>query len=382
MIDIGKRLKRARESLGMTLEDVEARTRIQKKYLQAIENGQFELLPSPIYVRSYIRSYAGVVGENPQMLLKFYQPAQRPRTEPVGHPGHHALPSAGEPEESMGGYASGDFRSAGANPSVYGRESQTFSRPYPQDTDPERQRHVRTSSSLSHPVHSGHSSPARSIPSRSSGARRPVMPPDVPDPEELGITREKTTAASTGGRTYGQELGRSARHAGKEKGSSLGKWYGRFLIFGAILLVLAAAWFMYYRMENASSNTGNTEMTQDSGETDTPPQNEGPKTPRLSVLYTSPEFPDRYELVNSDTMKVEIKSVGGGKSDFEIRHEEVGDVVAQGSVGPGKTFTANYNKEIWLKLSKPAKVQVLINGFQVDTKNYENEKVIRVSLIP
>jgi hypothetical protein len=208
------------------------------------------------------------------------------------------------------------------------------------------------------------------------------MPPDVPDPKELGITRDETAATSVSGRSYGQELGRSARHAGKEKGSSLGKWYGRFLIFVAILLVLAAAWFMYYRMENASKKTDNTEVTQESGETDTPPQNEGPKTPRLSVLYTSPEFPDRYELVNSDTMKVDIKSVAGGRSDFEIRHEEVGDVVAHGSVGPGKSFTANYNKEIWLKLTKPSKVQVLINGFQVDTKNYSNEKVVRVSLIP
>jgi hypothetical protein len=56
--------------MGLSLEDIEARTGIQKKYLLAIENGQFDLLPNPIYLRSYVRSYANTVGENPQFLLQ------------------------------------------------------------------------------------------------------------------------------------------------------------------------------------------------------------------------------------------------------------------------------------------------------------------------
>ncbi|MDQ0416917.1 cytoskeletal protein RodZ [Croceifilum oryzae] len=66
---VGQQLRSTRESLGISLEELEAHTKIQKQYLSAIENGQFNLLPGSIYVRSYIRTYALSVGLDPHQLL-------------------------------------------------------------------------------------------------------------------------------------------------------------------------------------------------------------------------------------------------------------------------------------------------------------------------
>ncbi|TCP70065.1 helix-turn-helix domain-containing protein [Baia soyae] len=66
---VGQQLRSTRESLGISLEELEAHTKIQKQYLSAIENGQFHLLPGSIYVRSYIRTYALSLGLDPHKIL-------------------------------------------------------------------------------------------------------------------------------------------------------------------------------------------------------------------------------------------------------------------------------------------------------------------------
>lgn len=71
--DIGRQLKETRESLGLTLDDIQAKTRILKGYLIAIENGQFDKLPSPYYARKYLRQYAEAVGLEPQHILRKFR---------------------------------------------------------------------------------------------------------------------------------------------------------------------------------------------------------------------------------------------------------------------------------------------------------------------
>lgn len=73
-LEIGLRLKEARESLGLTIQDIRDRTRIESGYLIALENGEFDKLPSPYFVRTCIRAYAKCVGIEPHHLLKKYHP--------------------------------------------------------------------------------------------------------------------------------------------------------------------------------------------------------------------------------------------------------------------------------------------------------------------
>lgn len=67
--EIGKILQDAREKLGLTLEDISSATKIQVRYLQAIENGQVDRLPGPFYVKAFIRQYANTVNLDPNTIL-------------------------------------------------------------------------------------------------------------------------------------------------------------------------------------------------------------------------------------------------------------------------------------------------------------------------
>src|SRR6266404_4856238 len=61
MSSLGDTLRRAREAQGLTLDEVAALTRINPKYLEAIEADRRELLPGSFFYRSFIHQYAGVL---------------------------------------------------------------------------------------------------------------------------------------------------------------------------------------------------------------------------------------------------------------------------------------------------------------------------------
>jgi len=66
-------LKIKREALGLTLRDVFKLTRITVSNLEAIENGDLHLLPSPIYTRNFIKTYARAVGIESANILESYE---------------------------------------------------------------------------------------------------------------------------------------------------------------------------------------------------------------------------------------------------------------------------------------------------------------------
>jgi transcriptional regulator with XRE-family HTH domain len=66
---IGSTLKERREQLGIHLEDIENSTKISKRYLRAIESGNWDKLPDMVYTRGFIRSYARELHINVDSLL-------------------------------------------------------------------------------------------------------------------------------------------------------------------------------------------------------------------------------------------------------------------------------------------------------------------------
>lgn len=74
---IGLHLKSHRETKKITLDEVSQKTRISKKYLEAIESDDFDEIPAEIYRKGFIRNYAKFLGLNPDELLKKYDETQK-----------------------------------------------------------------------------------------------------------------------------------------------------------------------------------------------------------------------------------------------------------------------------------------------------------------
>jgi transcriptional regulator with XRE-family HTH domain len=62
LAELGAYLRQFRYEQSMTLEEVAAKTKIQTRLLNAIEEGRFEQLPEPVYVQGFIRLYADALG--------------------------------------------------------------------------------------------------------------------------------------------------------------------------------------------------------------------------------------------------------------------------------------------------------------------------------
>lgn len=71
-VEIGRKLQKARQDKGYTLDDLQQITKIQKRYLIAIEDEKFDELPGDFYVRAFVKQYANTVGLNGEELLKDY----------------------------------------------------------------------------------------------------------------------------------------------------------------------------------------------------------------------------------------------------------------------------------------------------------------------
>jgi hypothetical protein len=72
MFDIGSSLREARLRQNLDFPELEERTKIRPKYLRALEDEQFDILPAPTYVRGFLRSYAEALGLDGQPFVDEY----------------------------------------------------------------------------------------------------------------------------------------------------------------------------------------------------------------------------------------------------------------------------------------------------------------------
>lgn len=69
---IGDKLRQARLNKNISIDELQQKTKIQKRYLEAIEQGKFDLLPGEYYIRTFLRQYAAAVGENGDFLVAVF----------------------------------------------------------------------------------------------------------------------------------------------------------------------------------------------------------------------------------------------------------------------------------------------------------------------
>ncbi|HFU7053842.1 TPA: helix-turn-helix domain-containing protein [Bacillus cereus] len=73
MTELGQKLKEARGTKGLSIDQLHESTKIQKRHLVAIEEGNYDVLPGAFYARAFIKQYAEAVGLNGEELLVEYQ---------------------------------------------------------------------------------------------------------------------------------------------------------------------------------------------------------------------------------------------------------------------------------------------------------------------
>jgi len=72
MKSLGEQLKLARKSKSKSLEDISRDTNINKQYLEALEEDNYDVLPGSVYVRGFLSNYARCVGLDPKAVVKQY----------------------------------------------------------------------------------------------------------------------------------------------------------------------------------------------------------------------------------------------------------------------------------------------------------------------
>src|SRR5687767_4220207 len=72
MADIGSLLRETRIRAKIDITTVEQATKIRAKYLRALENEEWVVLPGPTYVKTFLRTYAQFLGLDPHLLVEEY----------------------------------------------------------------------------------------------------------------------------------------------------------------------------------------------------------------------------------------------------------------------------------------------------------------------
>lgn len=72
-LTLGEKLKKLRSDARLSLTEISKATRIQVKYLEYLENGEYKKLPADVYVRGFLRSYARYLNIDEQAFVKLYE---------------------------------------------------------------------------------------------------------------------------------------------------------------------------------------------------------------------------------------------------------------------------------------------------------------------
>jgi len=101
MPEIGAALREARMRQRIDISEIEAQTKIRAKYLRALENEEWDLLPGPTFVKSFLRTYAEALGLDARLLLEEYKLRHERLSEadlmPIAPPGSRDRRRRGPP---------------------------------------------------------------------------------------------------------------------------------------------------------------------------------------------------------------------------------------------------------------------------------------------
>lgn len=81
-LSLGARLRSARKARALTIEQVSQQLHLEASMLRAIEDDRYEALGAPVFVRGYLKAYAGLLGLSEQSVLDAYRQADPASSQP------------------------------------------------------------------------------------------------------------------------------------------------------------------------------------------------------------------------------------------------------------------------------------------------------------
>ena len=103
MPEIGETLRDARMRARIDVSEIEAKTKIRAKYLRALENEEWGLLPGPTFVKSFLRTYAQALGLDGKALVEEYRLSEENPSDALLEPIVSSPQRSGRSRSSGGG---------------------------------------------------------------------------------------------------------------------------------------------------------------------------------------------------------------------------------------------------------------------------------------
>ncbi|MDR6224248.1 helix-turn-helix domain-containing protein [Desmospora profundinema] len=397
MSGIGSYLRQTRESMGYSLDQVQQNTKIHIEYLRALENDQFESLPSPFYVRAFLRTYAHSLGLDAQPLLDRYErfavagrPSGRRSTQP---------PRQGTGRQPV--QPPSRNRMSGGHPRIgrtYSPQSQRMAPPSRPPQQPVDDPHSETQ-----PFFEGQTQPFQQgkSPMQGTGPNRVAHDPGSAPPP--GQTTQRFQVPPVGQQTGGRQIPPQGEQSvsqntftprrvsqevskGIEQGDGKPKkkkanWLVRVAAVGALILIPVGVYAAgLWPGQDTAADTEQQDDADTAGSSTPKVDAQTPEQVKLQVTEAGSDVEgDLYTLSGAEQIEIEIKA---NKGESQLRFgSKVNDPKGETfelKVGDQRKIT---DKEVvWFRLGKPSNTEIKVNGQEIDTTAQDVPKSYRIQL--
>ncbi|MDN4594418.1 helix-turn-helix domain-containing protein [Polycladomyces subterraneus] len=337
--EIGRQLKETRESLGLTMEDIQEKTRILKGHLIAIENGQFDKLPSPYYARKYLRQYAEAIGLEPQHILRKFRTDEMTQEKLLEWT--QSMPAV-NPEEHGPSQTTGRFATDRMEQTSIHRPSTTAGQLYRND---------------SQSVHSTQRFPALLSDPQ---ATEPATPMGESPSESLSLSRTNPPVSARG-RGRRRKVTRTRKKNGLLSKQRIWLW-----ALSGVLLVSVTAGGVYSFLNKEDGGDGQAAA----GKNQVTLSNAGDLDPSAQLtLVDKNEDTNKYELRSQKQIQLLIQDIDVCR--VVISEQKNGAPIKDVTLHPGEKFEyEGAHAELWVQFQFPQNIRMLVNGKPVDPSFY------------
>lgn len=407
MAGIGLYLRQVREQQGYTLEDMNRITNIHIHYLQALEQDRYDLLPSPLYAKAFLRTYARSLGIDPKPIID--------RFEQIVLQSQSLAPSS--PRNTQRPNTLGKDQAISQPPYMNQTTSQNLHYPshltqqkhihQQQQTYPSQySQHVQSNSLLNQKSYTNPSTPRinhQESPYQTTSQSLPGLPPPETDTVKQEMqshnmtmgTQSSTSAPTTlssspqfhpslqqplAPRRVVLEKKRSEERAAVEKQRSKNK--KKVIMIGiavsALLLIGTGAYF-YFSEDAPQAARGDLPVS--------PSVNTGVNANEMNMpileqgdISENPYEGQLYLIENVDKLEVVLKAKDGESTVLYAPTANDQPKEFTLKVGQVQTLDTAGKDHIWFRLGTPSNVEVSVNGQIINTEAQDTEKSYRVQL--